>query len=155
MEIDIGNLVYIVFVAIIILVNLFTKKKKPGQIGQPPSTQQEAEEEGPIRRDARKTFEELLQEFTNPEPEATSTPAPAPKPAPKPKPVAQPTYQAQPLVKTQPKPKKEHSVMKTEYARFDEFKKGQGKSPNYGDAFRDLDSAKRAFIYSEIFKKKY
>lgn len=153
MEIDIGNLVYIVFVAIIILVNLFTKKKKPGQIGQPPPNNQEEENEGPVRRDARKTFEELLEEFTNPQPAAAPAPAPAPKP--KPKPVAQPTYQAQPVRTSQPKPKKEHSVMKTEYARFDEFKKRQGKSGKYGDAFRDLDSAKRAFIYSEIFKKKY
>ena len=156
MDIDIGNLVYIVFVAIIIIVNLFTKgKKKQGGPGTPNAPQ---ETKGPAPIDSRKSFEELLEEFTKPQQPSAPAPAPAPVPAkPKSRPVAQSTYQAKPVTRTQPKPrpKKEHRAMKTENVKFDEFKEKKRKSSHYGDAFRDLDSAKKAFIYSEIFKKKY
>ena len=45
--------------------------------------------------------------------------------------------------------------MKTEFGRFDEFEEEETERGDYAEAFTDHDSAKRAFIYSEIFKRKY
>ena len=110
---DIGNLIYILFVLVLFIVNLFTKSKKkqqqkrgraddPTTVGPPPSR--------------GKTFEELLEEFTGGQ-TTTPEPTPAPRPAPKPKPAPVPAYQA-----PKPKPKKkDHSIMKTDFGRFEEF----------------------------------
>ena len=145
---DIGNLIYILFVLVLFIVNVFTKKKKqqqkrgraddPTTVGPPPSK--------------GKTFEELLEEFTGGQ-TTTPEPVPAPRPAPKPKPAPVPAYQA-----PKPKPatpKKEHSIMKTDFGRFEEFEDEGRAASDYTEQFADLDGAKKAFIYSEIFNRKY
>ena len=151
MEFDIGNLIYILFVLVLFIVNLFTKAKKkqqqqggspdndPSTLGPPPSK--------------GKSFEELLAEFTSGQSEPTPEPAPAPRPVAQPKPAPVPTYQA-----PKPKPaipKKEHSIMTTSFGRFDEFEDDNASASEYIEELSEQDGARKAFIYSEIFKRKF
>jgi len=156
MEIDIGNLVYIAFVVLIIIVNLFTKskKKRPGQGPEDDNP----ETVGPTPGSQRKTFEELLEEFTQPQKAPAPAPVPTSAPKPKPKPVSYATTTTQPVRYKQPKSqpeKQSHSMKKTDYAKFEEFKEHKTKSADFIKALRNKDAAKKAFIYSEIFNRKY
>ena len=146
MEIDIGNLLYIAFLALILIANA-SKKKKKTERRRP----RNSERVGPVLADPRKSFEELLQEFTNP-----PQPAPPPPPA-KPKPIPQPATIEEFVRPAEPVPvkKKEHSAMKTEYGKFNELEKSELKPSPYAEVFHDLDNARRAFVYSEIFKRKF
>ena len=146
MEIDIGNLLYIAFVALILIANAFKKKKKTER-----RRPRNSERVGPVLADPRKSFEELLQEFTNP-------PQPAPPPPPAwPEPIPQPAAGVEPVRPAKPVPlkKKEHSTMKTQYGKLNEPEKSEPKPSSYAEAFHDLDNAKRAFVYSEIFRRKF
>ena len=143
MEIDIGNLLYIAFVVIILIANVFKKKKKTER---PKPQNRNPETIGPVLADPRKSFEELLQEFT-------SLPPPA-----RPEPIPQSATRMEPVRPPDPVPvkkKKKHSAMKTEYGKFNEFEKSERKTFSYAEGFRDLDNARRAFVYSEIFRKKF
>lgn len=146
MEIDIGNLLYIAFVALILIANAFKKKKKTER-----RRPRNPERVGPVLADPRKSFEELLQEFTNPQ-----QPAPPPPPA-RLKPIPQPAAAVELERPAEPVPlkKKEHSAMKTEYGKFNEPEKTESKPSPYAEAFRNPDNARRAFVYSEIFRRKY
>ena len=141
MEIDIGNLLYIAFVALILIANAFKKKKK--------TERRRHQNPGPVLADPRKSFEELLQEFTNP-----SQPDP-PLPPARPEPIAQPAAGVESVRPAEPFKKKEHSAMKTEYGKFNELEKSEPKPSPYAEAFHDLDNARRAFVYSEIFRRKF
>ena len=148
MEIDIGNLLYIAFVALILIANAFKKKKKTER-----RRSRDSERVGPVLADPRKSFEELLQEFTNP-----PQPAPPPPPAkPKPKPIPQSATIEESARPAEPVPlkKKEHNAMKTEYGKFNEFEKSESKTSPYAEAFRNLGNARLAFVYSEIFRRKF
>lgn len=146
MEIDIGNLLYIAFVALILIANVFKKKKKtekrrsrnPGRVG-------------PVLADPRKSFEELLQEFTNPPQPAPPPPPARPKPIPELATIEEPVRPAGAV----PLKKKEHSAMKTEYGKFNELEKSEPKPSPYAEAFRNPGNARRAFVYSEIFRRKF
>ncbi len=150
MEFDIGNLVYILFVAVIFILNLFTKaKKKRGQnipraedpttLGPPPTK--------------GKTFEELLEEFTGSSPEPPPLPPPVQrKPTPKPK--SQSVYQQQAKPKAVPETSK-HSILTTDFKRFEEFDEEEVEGTDYSELFEDHDSVQKAFVLSEIFQKKY
>ena len=73
MEIDIGNVIYIIFIAIIFLLNIFTKSKKKRQQGG--QNQQDPNTVGPPPVSQRgKSFEELLEEFTGGETVVVETP---------------------------------------------------------------------------------
>lgn len=151
MEFDIGNLVYILFVVVIFILNLFSKaKKKRGQnipgaddpttVGPPPTK--------------GKTFEELLEEFTGNSPEPAPLPPPVQrKPAPKPKP--QPVYQQQSKPQPVPQTSKSHSVLTTDFKRFEEFDDEEVEGTDYSELFEDHDSVQKAFVLSEIFQRKY
>ena len=144
MEIDIGNLLYIAFVALILIANAFKKKKKTER-----RRPRNSERVGPVLADPRKSFEELLQEFTNP-PQMASPPA-------RPEPIPQPAAGVESVRLAEPVPlkKKEHNAMKTEYGKFNELEKSKPKPSPYAEAFQDLDNARRAFVYSEIFRRKF
>ena len=146
MEIDIGNLLYIAFVALILIANAFKKKKKTER-----RRPRNSERVGPVLADPRKSFEELFQEFTNP-PQMASPPPPA-----RPEPIPQPAAGVEPVRLAEPVPLKKnaHSAMKTEYGKFNEPEKGQPKPSPYAEAFRNPDNARRAFVYSEIFRRKF
>lgn len=148
MDIDLGNLVYIIFVVIIIVVNLFTKAKKNAQ--RPKPTNNEAPTEGRI--DPRKSFEELLEEFTQPKAQAPVV-IEEEQEVPRPQPVQKKNIYAD--YKPKAKPQKEHSIMKTEYGKFEEFEEEVIEDSTLAKDFADLDAAKKAFIYSEIFNRKY
>ena len=139
MEIDIGNLLYVAFVALILIANAFKKKKKTER-----RRPRNSERVGPVLADPRKSFEELLQEFTNPPPPSRLEPIPQPAAA------VEPERSAEPV----PLKKKEHSAMKTEQGKFNEPEKTESKPSPYAEAFRNPDNARRAFVYSEIFRRK-
>lgn len=155
MDFDIGNLVYILFLAVIFILNLFTKsKKKRQQQGADGQRDRRAQTPPPAKG---KSFEELLEEFTG----NTLTPPPIPneertQPRAKPVPPPLPVYK-EPSVKQWPEPKtqKEHSIMTTDFKRFEEFEDEEVVEVDYAEMFTDQDSARKAFVLSEIFQRKY
>lgn len=153
MEIDIGNLIYIIFVAVILLLNLFTKSKK--KQGQERGRSEDPTTLGPPPQKG-KSFEELLEEFTGgrTEPVIETTPKPQPqKPKPSVPPV--PKYQSKGQAKPITEIVKEHSRMQPDFERFEEFEDEESETSEYHEDFNSLDSAQKAFVYSEIFKRKY
>ena len=159
MDFDIGNLIYIIFVIVIFIVNLFTQsKKKANQRKQPRPRQQDSTTVGPPPVSKRSTFEELLEEFTGNQPTPEPTPAPveysrpapvvAERPKPKPKPKPKP-------ISTTAQSKLEHRSMAGPFNKFDEYEEEDGGQSEYASIFKDLDGARKAFVYSEIFNRKY
>lgn len=153
MEFDIGNLVYIAFLVIIFLVNIFTKAKKKRQQNAP--NRQDSTTLGPPPTATGKSFEELLEEFTG----NKSEPPPIPvsveqRPTPKPKP-ATIAYNESTKPRSVPQPKKAHSVLTTEFERFEEFEDDVVEVNDYAELFKDNESAQKAFVLSEIFQRKY
>lgn len=156
MEFDIGNLVYILFVVVIFILNMFSKAKKKRQQNLPKA--EDPSTVGPPPTSKGKSFEELLEEFTG----NADTPQPPPlpptverKPAPKPKPKPAPVYQEKAKAKPVLQKPKSHSVLTTEFGRFEEFEEEEVEGNDYSELFKDQDSAQKAFVLSEIFQRKY
>ena len=151
MDFDFSTLLYIVF-AIIYFVFSSGKKKQKKQQGRA-STPSNDQAPRP-RREARKpTFEELLEEFTG----AKAFDPPKPEPIPTPKPVE--TYEApEPTMEqksiTTAYDKLKHRSMDNSFERFERFETKEENSLDLDD-LRDPDTARKAFIYSEIFNRKY
>lgn len=153
MEFDIGNLVYIAFVVVIFLLNLFTKAKKKRQ--QNASSREGNATPAPPPTARGKSFEDLLEEFTGNKPEPPPIPVPVqqkPTPRPKPAPVV---YKESAKPRPVPQPQKAHSVLTTEFKRFEEFEEEVVEGNDYAELFKDQDSARKAFVLSEIFQRKY
>lgn len=152
MEFDIGNLVYIIFLVVIFVLNLFSKAKKKKRENMPRAEDPTAPVPRPTPKG--KSFEELLEEFTGNAPEPPPLPPPVtrkPTPKPKPAPVYQEKAKAQPVLQ----PQKSHSVLTTEFKRFEEFEEEDVERTDYAELFEDQDSARKAFVLSEIFQRKY
>lgn len=153
MEFDIGNLVYILFLAVIFILNLFSKAKKKRQQNTPPANDNTTL--GPPPTAKGKSFEELLEEFTGNKPQPPPIPVSVEqRPAPKPKP-APVVFKERAKAKPVPQPQKSHSVLTTEFKRFEEFEEEEVEVSDYAELFKDQDSAKKAFVLSEIFQRKY
>ncbi|MCE7995077.1 MAG: hypothetical protein HEP71_24070 [Roseivirga sp.] len=153
MEFDIGNLVYILFLVIVFVLNLFSKAKKKREQNRP--GQEGSTTVGPPPISKGKSFEELLEEFTGNTPEPPPIPAPVEhRPAPKPKP-APVVYREKSKPKPVPQTQKTHSVLTTEFKRFEEFEDDDVEGTDYAELFEDHDSAQKAFVLSEIFQRKY
>lgn len=152
MDFDLSTLLYILF-GIIYFVFASGKKKNKNT----PKRQNRPANPQPTQTatDRRKpTFEELLEEFTG---NKTIIPEPAPAPIPKPvkvyeapKPV--PTLKEKSI--TTAYDKLEHRSISSPFAKFDEFD-GDREEKKFIDDLHDPDTARKAFIYSEIFRRKY
>lgn len=152
MEFDIGNLVYILFLVIVFALNLFSKAKKKREQNRP--GQEGSTTVGPPPVSKGKSFEELLEEFTGNTPQPPPIPAPVEqKPAPKPKPI--PVYRERSTPEPVPQPQNKHSVLTTEFKRFEEFEEDAEEGTNYAELFEDHESVQKAFVLSEIFQRKY
>ncbi len=152
MEFDIGNLVYIIFLVVIFILNLFSKAKKKRRENMPRT--EEPATRSPRPTPKGKSFEELLEEFTGNAPEPPPLPPPVARTsAPKPKPA--PVYQEKAKAKPVLQPQKPHSVLTTEFKRFEEFEEEEVEKTDYAELFEDQDSAQKAFVLSEIFQRKY
>lgn len=147
MDFDISTLLYIGFAVAYYLFFSDKKKQKKKRPARPIEERQEMEQSSSER--SRPTFEELLEEFTGAK-------AFEEKKELKPIPVA--------VVEEKPREEKKsyvrsvertsHLSIDSEFARFEEFDDETGNSMILDD-LNDPDSARKAFIYSEIFKRKY
>ncbi|WP_420385961.1 hypothetical protein [Roseivirga sp.] len=157
MDIDVGTLVYIALAIIYFIVQSNSKNKKKQQKRAAEANDAEQETQRPSRRP---TFEELLEEFTG---QRQVQPVPAVE-----------TEEEPQVVQTESKPRlssyeasqkraaERKREAEEEAARirarvneqFDPYHPEE-EEKGYSDMFSDLDSAKRAFIASEVFKRKY
>jgi len=150
MDFDFSTLLYIIF-AIIYFVFSSGKKKQKKQ--QRPQASPANEQTPRPRRESRKpTFEELLEEFTG----AKTIEAPKPEPVVIPEPV--PVYKApEPTVEqksiTTAYDKLKHRSMDSDFERFERFETEEEGLEL--DDLCDANTARKAFIYSEIFNRKY
>lgn len=158
MDFDIGNLVYIVFLVIVFILNLVSKAKKKQKREQEGNPSQRSETASPpVNRG--KSFDELLEEFTGNDSKPVPVPVvERPKPIPKPTPIPQRTnnpYQQALEARSTKQSDKSHSLLTTEFKRFDEFEDEEVEQSDYTELLRDADSAKKAFVLTEIFQRKY
>lgn len=160
MDLNFETVLYVIILIIGFIVQSGSKNKKRRQ-----QERQEASEEVE-RPDRRPTFEELLEEFTG---QKTVKPRPQPvievqeeKKEPKPffevKP-RQSTYEAAQKRAEERKKEAEREAAQIRSRfneRFEPFEmEEEVEESGYASMFRDLDSTKRAFVASEIFKRKY
>ena len=155
MDFDFSTLLYILF-AIIYFVFTSGKKKKKNQV---PPKRNPANTTPPVQTQSqpkRPSFEELLEEFTGQKAVIQET-KPAPIPEPKPVPVYEvpkkaPTLKEKSISTAYDNLK--HRSISTQFGRFDEFEDEQ-ETHEVLDDLQDPNTARKAFIYSEIFKRKY
>ena len=157
MDIDFGTVIYIILVFVYFIIQSGNKKKKKQQ---EQGTYEEKElNQRPSER--RQTFEELLEEFTG-------------QKLPKAEPVTHPIEFAEPIeVESKPyksayeiakekaeirkrEAEKEAAQIRSKFnEHFEQFEIEEPIEHEYADMFKDLDSAKKAFIASEVFNRKY
>lgn len=169
---DIQLITYIIFAVLYLIFKLMQKKKDPGQ-EQGGEVQQQRKPQKPAM-----TFEEMLRDFTGEpyEQETVVEERPQQKPAEHKKEVSEPkkyfsyedeydqqaqkTYQEsiergeKALTLDEQINLDTIKVEKIQVIEDDEHKK-TAPSKEYLDAFNSLDGAKKAFVYSEIFNRKY
>ncbi len=146
MEFDFGTLIYIILG---IIYFIFSKSKKNNKKPQPKGArpaEASAETVGPPPGQ-RPSFEELLEEFTT-----GKTREVEPE-------ILEPAFveqKEQMVSESKPLPIFEkHKRMKQDFSQFKEFEEEEVNNSEYAEMFSDLDGAKKAFVASEIFKRKY
>lgn len=151
MDFDISTLLYILFAVIYFI---FSKgKKKPKKQSRPSSRSSQPQPAAPASEPQRRpTFEELLEEFTGlktVEEKAKPEPVLAPAVVPETRPL--PRRESKAVVN---EGRSSHRSMDSDFERFEEFEE---EAPQHAfiDDLRNPDTARKAFIYSEIFKRKY
>lgn len=143
MDFDFSTLIYILGAIIYFVFSSGKKKnKKSPSRPVPPIVNPEME----LEQDKPPTFEELLREFTGQTVE--------PKPEPVVQEVVVPTIKPQKEITTA-YDQIERSKLKTDYQRFEEFQIEEEPEEDWTSLLRESGGARRAFIYSEIFKRKY
>lgn len=157
MDIDVGTLVYIALAIIYFIVQSNSKNKKKQQKRAEEVRDGEQEVQRPARRP---TFEELLEEFTG---QKQVQPVPVVEVEKEPQVVqteSKPrltSYEASQKRAAERKREAEEEAAKIRARvseRFDSYELEE-EEKTYSEMFRDLDSAKRAFIASEVFKRKF
>jgi len=150
MDFDFSTLLYILFAVVYFVLSRGKKKEK--KQSRPSTTASEKQAQPRQESTRRPTFEELLEEFTGVKPvleqeEQQPTLAPIKVETPK-----QPKRQERPLASTYDN--RSHRSMDTSFGRFEAFEDVKAKESLLDD-LRNPDTARKAFIYSEIFKRKY
>ncbi|WP_422356492.1 hypothetical protein [Roseivirga pacifica] len=148
MDIDFSTLLYIIF-GIIYFVFTATKKKGGKGAKRPDETSPEPQRTGP-----QPTFEELLEEFTGKRREAEVVPQPVVVEEAKPKP-APVVKQPQPSVYNREQERTSHRLMQQPILSVEKDEDPEIDTHELLEDFYEEDGAKKAFIYSEIFKRKY
>lgn len=146
MDFDISTLLYILFAVGYYV--FFSGRKKQKNRPQTRPSERTRDVEQTTQRERRPTFEELLEEFTGAKTfEERKEPEPIPVKKEEP-----PVEESKPFVRSFERV--EHRSMDTEFGRFEEFDDEEYETGILND-LRDPDTARKAFIYSEIFKRKY
>lgn len=149
MDFDYTTILYVILGIIYFIFTGVNKNKKKAQGRAAKNPQPGTETLGPPPVSRRPTFEELLEEFTGGE--KTIIPEPEPEPAFQEVVVAEPVNKY-PL-RFEPKEKIKEVAPLMSFKAYDELVEVERE--NYAEMFSDLDGAKRAFIASEIFQRKY
>jgi len=155
MEFDLSTIFPLVLGIIYFIISGRNKNKKKAE-GRSQNTGRPDNPEtvGPPPLNRRPSFEELLAEFTGekvsePEPQLETVPVKKEVVAPPPPQEVMNKYQTASLYL-----KKEEKT--TSLLAFDNYgNDAEEDRENYADMFSDLEGAKRAFIASEIFQRKY
>lgn len=146
MEFDISTIFYIAFIVVSFLASGLSKNKKRAAEKQRRNPQPSPETLGPPSGN-RPTFEELLEEFTG-----KRTTKSEPEVAPTPRVVAEPA----PVVRKQYIRDEKRSVATAKkFQPFTEYEEKEVGQSEYEEMFSNLDDVKKAFVASEIFKRKY
>ena len=155
MEFDNTTILYIILGLIYFAFRSFVKKNKQAQNQPPRSDRPEDASEtlGPPPGGRKSTFEELMEEFT------TGRPAQRDEhveriPMEQEVPVVQPSADFLDIEPVKALAKS-HSMLKSTYERFEEFDDEVEGTSIYIDLIREPEGPKKAFVFSEIFKKKY
>lgn len=152
MEFDFKTLLYI-GLGIIYFIASSKKKGAPKKPSRPNDPERGAETLGPPPM-RQPTFEELLQEFTGKRPQ-TLEPVPVQQPLPvnqpKPKMMEVPKIERKTILENSAQNKK---AEKERIALLDEMEE-EVEQESYAEAFGSLDGARKAFVMSEIFNRKY
>ncbi len=154
MEFDFTTILYILFGLIYFVFTGAAKKRKREQNQGPPDSSQPedaTETLGPPPTGRRPSFEELLEEFTTGK-KADIEPEPIPvvpeveiiEPAPKPN-IYMEALEA----------RKSGTAEPATFTRFEEFEQEEEMLSPYAQLMREPDGAKKAFVLSEIFNRKY
>lgn len=146
MDFDFSTALYLILGIIYFVFSGLKKKGKQGTNPPKRGKYSDPETVGPPPTSQRPTFEELLEEFTGqktiqqPEPEVVAAPVVIPE---RPKPVA---------INPEHRKPKEYKPLVSfkEYDTEEDY-----NQDDYREMFSSLDDAKRAFIASEVFNRKY
>ncbi|KYG72626.1 hypothetical protein AWW68_17130 [Roseivirga spongicola] len=159
MDIDFGTVIYIVLGIIYFIFQANSKNKKRQQQDE---RYEEKEPRQTTSTGRRPTFEELLEEFTG-------------QKTVRPEPVLEPVADAKPIKEERPyrstfEVAKENTAKRKREAEAEaarirskfndhlepyEIEEQVDSENDYADMFADLDSAKKAFVASEIFNRKF
>lgn len=151
MEFDYTTILYVILGIVYFIFTGISKNKKKAQEQARKTGVPGTETVGPPPVSKRPTFEELLQEFTGLEPLA-----PEPQPVSVVQEVVAPIKVAEPQRKQPVRASiKEAKKEVLPLSSFEAYDVDEVEREDYAAMFSDLDSAKRAFIASEIFQKKY
>ena len=146
MDFDFGTLIYIILGIIYFIFTSANKKKKSALPKTPRPDEPQAETLGPPPG-TRPSFEELLEEFTTGKTIEEREEELAPVFVQEKKPM---------VSESKPLPIFEkHKRMKQDLTQFEEFEEEEEVRSEYAQMFSGLDGAKKAFVASEIFKRKY
>lgn len=152
MGFDNTTIVYIIFAILYFAFTNFIKKKKAGQNAAPSDRPEDATETLGPPPGGRSTFEELLEEFTTGKP-AKRLESIEPKPE---RVEIQEAIPSEDFIKRKGVVEHQtHPVLKPEMKRFGSFDNVPVATSKFTDILKEPDGAQKAFVLSEIFKKKF
>ena len=147
MDFDISTLIYIAFIIISFFASAASRNKKKAAEKQRRRAKPSADTLDPPPTQ-RPTFEELLREFTG----KKSEPMPELEPVSTPVRVAETAPMAR---KTETKLAGKPTVTPNKFESFAEYEQKEEEASIYSELFSNLDDVKKAFVASEVFKRKY
>lgn len=152
MSFDNTTIVYIVLAVLYYAFTNFVKKKKAAQNGPSSDRPEDATETLGPPPGSRPTFEDLLEEFTSGKP---AKKVEIKKEIPK-KVEIQEAIPSEDFNKIKGVSQNQtHSVVKPEMKRFGSFDDVPVATSKFTDILKEPDGAQKAFVLSEIFKKKF
>jgi hypothetical protein len=152
MEFDNSTILYIVFAIGYFVFTNFIKKKKTAQNGPPSDRPEDATDTLGPPPGRRPSFEELLEEFTTGKPAQREAPIEI---IPEKQEVQVATPSASFVKRKGILENHSYSEKKPEMERFGKFDDVQEETSKFTDILKEPDGAQKAFVLSEIFKKKF
>ena len=136
---EFGNYIYFIVFGIIIVSNIIRGAKKGKERQQKPNTDTSA---------PTKTWSDILRELQG-------EVLPQQKPQPQPVPVQRQSVKPIKEKKIKPVSSSVAPIMENSTTETPEFEEINDENNSWADGFKDLDTFKRTFVFSEILNKKY